>query len=132
MWIASKNGWFSVVVDLEREDRMLIRARCRADIFNLFNAHQDLPSIERPASDESRDYRWRMSISKADWVQLAARLAEGVDYSNFKNTVHEKPDQGSKGRAYLVIWRAMRDVQLTEGPESPKSPKLKRSKRRRL
>jgi hypothetical protein len=124
--------WFSVVVDLEREDRMLIRARCRADIFNLFNAHQDLPSIERPASDESRDYRWRMSIGKADWVQLAARLAEGVDYSNFKNTVHEQPDQGSKGRAYLVIWRAMRDVQLTEGPESPKSPKLKRSKRRRL
>jgi hypothetical protein len=59
-------------------------------------------------------------------------LAEGVDYSNFKNTVHEQPDQGSKGRAYLVIWRAMRDVQLTEGPESPKSPKLKRSKRRRL
>jgi hypothetical protein len=117
------------VVDLEREDRMLIRARCRADIFNLFNANQDLPSMERPTSDESRDYRWRMSIGKADWVQLAARLAEAVDYSNFKNAVHDQPDQINKGRAYLAIWRVMREVQLAEEP--PKPPKQKRSKRRR-
>jgi hypothetical protein len=117
-----------VVVDLEREDRMLIRARARADIFNLFDANQDLPSLERPTSDESRDYRWRMSISKADWVQLAARLAEAVDYSNFKNAVHDQPDQGNKGRPYLAIWRIMHEVQLAE--ELPKPPKQKRSKRR--
>jgi hypothetical protein len=129
MWLATKSGWFSVVVDLEREYRMLIRARCRADIFNLFNANQDLQSIERPTSDESRDYRWRMSIGKADWVQLAARLAEAVDYSNFKNAVHDQPDQLNKGRAYLSIWRVMHDVQLAEGP--PKAPKAKRSRRRR-
>jgi hypothetical protein len=81
---------------------MLIRARARTDIFNLFDANQDLPSIGRPTSDESRDYRWRMSISKADWIRLAARLAEAVDYSNFKNAVHDQPDQGNKGRAYLA------------------------------
>jgi hypothetical protein len=107
---------------------MLVRARCRTDIFNLFNACQDLKSIEHPTSDESRDYCWRMSIGKADWVQLAARLAEAVDYSNFKNAVHDQPDQGNKGRAYLSIWRVMREVQIAEGP--PKPPKQKRSKRR--
>jgi hypothetical protein len=107
---------------------MLIRARARADIFNLFEANQDLPSIERPTSDESRDYRWRMSIGKADWVQLAARLAEAVDYSNFKNAVHDQPDQGNKGRAYLSIWRVMHEVQLAEGP--PKPPKAKRARRK--
>jgi hypothetical protein len=73
-----------VVVDLEREGRLLIRARCRADIVNLFTANQDLLSIERLTSDESRDDRWRISISKTDWAQLAARSAEAVDYSNFK------------------------------------------------
>jgi hypothetical protein len=129
MWLAAKFGWFSIVVDLEREDRMLIRARCRADIFNLFEANQDFASLERPNSDESRDYRWRMSIGRADWVQLAARLAETVDYSNFKNAVHDQPDQLNKGRAYLSIWRVMHDVQLAEGP--PKAPKAKRSRRRR-
>ena len=84
---------------------MLIRARCKADIQNLFDANKNLPSIEHPTSDEARDYRWRMSISKADWVQLAARLAEAVDYSNFKNAVHDQPDQLNKNRAYLAIWR---------------------------
>ena len=118
-----------MVVDLEREDRMLIRARARADIFNLFNANQDLPSLERPTSDESRDYRWRMSIGRADWVLLAARLAASVDYSNFKNAVHDQPDQINKGRAYLAIWRVMHEVQLAEGP--PKAPKAKRARRRR-
>jgi hypothetical protein len=107
---------------------MLIRARCRADIFNLFDASKDLPSMERPTSDESRDYRWRMSISKADWVQLATRLAEAVDYSNFKNAVHDQPDQLNKGRPYLAIWRIMHEVQLAEGP--PKPPKAKRAKRK--
>jgi hypothetical protein len=63
---------------------MLIRARCRADIFTFLPANQDLPSIEHPPSDEARDYRWRMSISRIDWVLLAARLSEAVDYSNFK------------------------------------------------
>jgi hypothetical protein len=129
MWLATVSGWFSVVVDLERPDRMLIRARCRADIFNLFEANQDLPSIERPTSDESRDYRWRMSIGRADWVQLAARLAEAVEYSNFKNAVHDQPDQLNKGRAYLAIWRVMHEVQIAEGP--PKAAKAKRARRRR-
>jgi hypothetical protein len=117
-----------VVVDLGREDRMLIRARARADIFNLFDVNQDLLSLERPTSDESRDYRWRMSISKGDWVQLAARLAKAVDYSNFKNAVHDQPDQLNKGRAYLAIWRVMHEVQLAEEP--PKPARQKRSKRR--
>ena len=108
---------------------MLIRARCKADIQNLFDANRDLPSIERPTSDEARDYRWRMSISKTDWVLLAASLAEAVDYSNFKNAVHDQPDQINKGRAYLAIWRIMHEVQLAEEP--PKPPKQKRSRRRR-
>jgi hypothetical protein len=107
---------------------MLIRARCRIDIFDLYEANKDLQSIERPTSDESRDYRWRMSISRADWVQLAARLAEAVDYSNFKNAVHDQADQGNKGRPYLAIWRIMHEVQLAEEP--PKPAKQKRSKRR--
>jgi hypothetical protein len=70
-----------------------------------------------------------MSISKADWVQLATRLAASVDYSNFKNAVHDQPDQLNKGRAYLAIWRVMLEVQQAEEP--PKPPKQKRSRRRR-
>src|ERR1700759_1216709 len=97
MWIASTKGWFSVVIDNQRPGRMLVRARCRQDIYNLYNEHHEtLASMEMPTSDPGRDYRWRMSISKEDFVKLAGRLAEAVTYSNFKSAVHDRPDQQNK------------------------------------
>ena len=124
MWIASVSGWFSVVVDAQRPPGwMLVRARCRADIWNLYSAHAaTLSSMEPPTSDERRDYRWRMSISKTDWVQLAARLAQMVDYPNFKSAVHRRADQANKSVPYMDIWTTMHRVQLVEGPEAPQSP----------
>jgi hypothetical protein len=77
MWLATVSGWFSVVVDLQREDRMQIHARCCTDIHNLYAAHKDLPSIERPTSHEHRDYPWRMSIGKADWIRASLRFSPG-------------------------------------------------------
>jgi hypothetical protein len=70
--------------------------------------------MRKPTSDEVRDYRWRLSISKRDWVKLAAELASNVDYPNFKTAVHQLPDQGNKNRPYLEIWSIMHAVQLDE------------------
>jgi hypothetical protein len=79
---------------------MLVRARCRQDIVNLYDAHAGtLSSMEKPTSDESRDYRWRMSVSREDWIVLAGRLAAAVDYSNFKSAVHDRPNQRNKSMA---------------------------------
>ena len=115
MWLVTLKGFFSVVTDNQREGRMLIRARCKADIDNLFDSYRtSFQSIEKPTSDETRDYRWRMSISKPDWIALAARLAGEIDYTNFKNEVHARPDQRNKDRAYLEIWGVMHRVQLAE------------------
>jgi hypothetical protein len=116
MWLATEIGWFSVVIDSQHgDDRMLIRARCKADIYNLFDLYRrDLTSMEPPTSDESRDYRWRMSISRREWISLAAKLASNIDYSNFKDVVHQRPDQGNKSTAYARIWGTMMDVQITE------------------
>jgi hypothetical protein len=115
MWLATVKGWFSVVIDNQRAGRMLVRARCRQDIMNLYNEHHEtLPSIELPTSDPSRDYRWRMSVSKEDFVKLAARLAETVTYSNFKTAVHDRPDQQNKTLAYGKLWQTMLDVQRDE------------------
>ena len=78
--------------------------------------------MEPPTSDERRDYRWRMSISKTDWVQLAARLAQMVDYPNFKSAVRRRADQANKSVPYMDIWTTMHRVQLVEGPEAPQPP----------
>jgi hypothetical protein len=131
MWIASTLGWFSIVTDSKRPGRMLVRARCRQDILNLYDAHAAaLSSIEKPTSDESRDYRWRMSVSREDWIVLAGRLAAAVDYSNFKSVVHDRPDQGNKSMAYMDVWRTMYQLQLNERPESLKPSKRKARSRK--
>jgi hypothetical protein len=88
------------------------------DIANLWRDHHAaLPSMTEPTSNELRDYRWRLSVSKADFVTLAARLAEGVTYSNFKSAVHKEPSQQNKSLPYLRVWQLLNDVQRAETGE---------------
>ena len=120
MWLATTSGWFSVVVDARHEGMMLIRARCASDVAHLYRDHHEaLPSLTEPTSDESRDYRWRISISRADWLVLAARLADQVIYGNFKKAVHEQKGQENKSAAYLQVWRALYEVQQRENLDRP-------------
>jgi hypothetical protein len=128
MWIASKLGFFSVVIDNQRAGRMLVRARCKADIFNLFDANEDLKSMEPPTSDESRDYRWRLSLDKTDWLRLACRLAQGIDYGNFKSEVAKHPEQGSKLHAYHQVWHELWQVQRDE-PEPLPAKRMARKRK---
>lgn len=103
------------MIDAQHDGRMLIRARCRQDAFNLFNEHHEtLKTMTEPSSDPTRDYRWRLSISRAEWLILATRLAEQVTYSNFKSACHKRPDQESKAGALMKVWQVMADVQREE------------------
>jgi hypothetical protein len=118
MWLATTKGWFSVVIDNQRPDKMFVRARCRADIFNLYKEHHEtLASMEEPTSDPARDYRWRMIVSKSDFVKLAGRLAEAVTYPNFKSAVHQEESQRNKSSAYMKVWQTMHDVQVEENQD---------------
>jgi hypothetical protein len=118
MWLATTKGWFSVVIDNQRPGRMLVRARCRQDIMNLYNEHHEtLASMEVPTSDPSRDYRWRMSILKKDFVKLAGRLARAIDYPNFKAAVQGCPDQQNKTLAYGKVWENLHEVQQDENQD---------------
>jgi hypothetical protein len=106
---------------------MLVRARAKSDLANLYRNHAKVcPSMTPPTAREDRDYRWRLGISREDWVQLAGRLAASVDYSNFKNAVHERADQDNKAKPYLEIWSLMHRIQEAERPEPPPSPPKRR------
>ena len=116
------SGSFSTVIDKMKPGRMLIRARCKRDIQNLYRRYRaKCPSMRKPASDENRDYRWRLSISKRDWVKLAGLLAVAVDYANFKSAVHQRPDQANKSGPYLEIWAVMHTLQADEDRRDKKS-----------
>jgi hypothetical protein len=68
---------------------------------SLEESSRRVAEYDRPISREDRDYRWRLSISRRDWIKLAGRLAETVQYDNFKSAVHRNPSQGSKSGSYL-------------------------------
>jgi hypothetical protein len=121
MWIACIDGFFSTVIDKTKPGRMLIRARCEKDIKNLYNRYRDkCPSMRKPTSDDTRDYRYRISISKRDWVKLAGLLAAAVDYPNFKAEIHQRPDQANKGQAYAEVWATMHRLQVEAAELLPK------------
>jgi hypothetical protein len=107
------------VADQERPGMMLIRSRCALDAVNLWKQfHDELPSLTEPSSNELRDYRWRCSISRDDWIKLAGKLAEQVTYGNFKQAVHDELTQANKSGPYLQIWSTMAQLQRAEQDES--------------
>jgi hypothetical protein len=67
-----------------------------------------------------------MSISKTNWVQLADRLAFGVDYGSFMNEVEKNRGQANKREAYRAVYSAIYQVQLDEGPQPPERKERKK------
>jgi hypothetical protein len=96
---------------------VLVRARAKADIENLYRRFSKKFKMSRPKSDENRDYRWRIAMKKRDWARIVYRLAMEIDYYNFKNAVGQRPDQENKHSAYLSVWSAMLRVQQGEDQE---------------
>jgi hypothetical protein len=122
MWTATTIGFFSVVRDRQTKGGVLVRARAKADIWNLYRMFSTAYKgkgkrykMTRPKADERRDYRWRIAMRKKDWAKIVYRLAMGIDYCNFKDEVHNRPDQANKNSAYLSVWSALMGVQRREG-----------------
>jgi hypothetical protein len=124
MWTATTIGFFSVVRDRQTTGGVLVRARAKADIWNLYRGFSTAYKgkgkrykMTRPRADENRDYRWRVAMRKTDWAKIVYRLAMGIHYCNFKDEVHKHPDQANKNSAYLSVWSAMLRVQHGEDPD---------------
>ena len=108
-----------MVRDRQTKGGVLIRARAKADIWNLYRRFKTKFKMTRPKADEHRDYRWRMAMKKRDWAKIMYRLAMQIDYCNFKDEVHKHPDQDNKNSAYMSVWSAMLRVQHME--DEPKN-----------
>ena len=107
MWMFCKSGMFSAVKHNAKAGVMLVRARLEGDLERLFKAHgmsDKYKVVEIPNSD----YRFRVEMDTADWVRCATEEAEDIDYTNFKNAVH---DGTVRDAAYMGCWSAMYDAQ---------------------
>jgi hypothetical protein len=121
MWIATPIGFFSVVKNALVKGEVLIRARCKADIWNLYRNYSTAYKAKgkryqmtRPKSDATRDYMWRISMKQRAWAAISYKLSMAIDYTNFKSEVHRHPDQDNKSSAYMTVWSALHKVQMAE------------------
>jgi hypothetical protein len=105
MWICSQLGFYSIV---RKDDGWHVRARTLRDINNLIQAAGLAAPVQRwPTAD----YRFRILVEETAVSKIFECLAQSIDYPNFKNRIHDLPDQRAKLIAYSNLWREMFKIQ---------------------
>lgn len=110
MWIASKIGFFSLVV---KDGHLHVRGRLKQDLENLTRLLGYPPY--RIEDWPQADYRWRIRMPEGSAGAVLAVLATTVDYPNFKSVVGTRPDQRAKLPAYHDLWHGLFSLQEDPG-----------------
>jgi len=112
MWLATKQGFFSIVRDRDTEEKFWVRGRSIEDVEKL---HEfllrpiSIPVIITPDAD----YVARFEVNKAGLKTLMSEMADSVDYSNFKDMIMVHNDQSDKVLAYTDMWAIMLNYQIS-------------------
>jgi hypothetical protein len=122
MWHFTKHGFFSVVCARQGDgrhgrpvdpDRFMVRARMRDHLESLQERFPELLNASEVKEFPGSDYAYRLFVPKSAWVQVAAALADEIDYDNFKSKVARH--QGKEGAEYEEslhkVWAVMNRLQ---------------------
>lgn len=122
MWLFTRYGFFSVVCARQGDgshvmpvdpDRMMVRARVAEHLAALKERFPDELGGSEIVTTSYTDYACRLFVEKANWVRVAAALAEETDYDNFKKSA--KKQKGGEGIEYLnalhAVWSVMNKLQ---------------------
>ena len=102
MWLFTKQGFYSIV--RKADGLWHVRARARKDLENLNRLAGTDHAIHRSAD---ADYRWRLVVPGAEARALIGKLADDIDYANFKGVVARTPGQADKLGILHEIWELM-------------------------
>ena len=109
MWLATQHGFYSIVQ--KPASQFHVRARCEMDLRNVIS----LADIDAPIHHTTTgDYAWRIVVGQPEVNAIMTALASSIDYSNFKNRIHDLPDQADKLPAYSQLWSRMLAYQSAE------------------
>ena len=122
MWLFVREGFFSVVCARQGDgkrgrpidpERVMVRARVRAHLEALQARFPELLGGCEIREFPGADYAWRLFVPKSVWAEVVRRLAEDIDYDNFKAATARR--QGLDGAAYVealhAVWRTMLGLQ---------------------
>lgn len=99
------DGW-------DTEPWTMVRSRVRDDLVQLVERYGELvPSRTDIIELSHHDYPHRLLVPQREWVAVIGRLAEDVQYSNFKQAVAEQartPEEGqARAALYHRVWSVM-------------------------
>lgn len=105
MWIFTKHGYYAIVRDYEDEDVYWLRARLSSDLENV----NKLIKLKHPEiiHKEMADYKFRLKLSKKEFIKFMTTIADQLDYSNFKNMMDDNADQRHKIFAYYEVYNVL-------------------------
>jgi hypothetical protein len=103
MWLLATLGLYGVVAHRRERDRVLVRARARADLEAL---RRQIPG-SRIRFESNADCRWRAVVTHAEWVTTLARLRGDIVYDNFTGAVRARRGT-ERARLYARVWSALR------------------------
>ena len=116
MWLITKNGFLSVVQNLDSKgpgDALLVRGRVRGDLEHFAGAAARLG--ERPEIVETprADYGFRLTTSRAVLAAYVAGQVGALDYPNFKSEIAK--DDPERAHVYMDVWSALRGLRGRPG-----------------
>ena len=101
MWLFTPEGFVSVVSGEEFGSELQVRARSEGDLERLRASW--FPELGETRTIAGRDYPFRALCAKEDLAQALARMARGIDYTNFKDTVAQRHSQ-KRAKIYSKVW----------------------------
>jgi len=100
MWLFFNDSMLSVVQHKDSVQHLLVRARQRQDILNVF---PDVESKIVHLGPEDADYAYRVMLSRDRVIQEVSKRVMDIDYTNFKNSI---PEEDSVRRyVYMNVWQ---------------------------
>lgn len=118
MWIFTRFGFFSVVQKPGMQD-LTVRARVRADLESLRD--EFLPDMGEIIEGGGTDYQFRTVIPRDVFAEALSRIAQDIDYSNFKNAVSAAQGSG-RAEVYHEVWHALWKLVKDKNPEPEEMP----------
>lgn len=100
MWLCLNNAFLSIIEPYSNSTQLRVRARRKGDIETIF-------PTAKVVRTPGRDYLWRAEIDRNLVAQVIAQHVAGIDYSNFKDSVANKPLHD----AYARFWGIMSNLQ---------------------
>ena len=105
MWIFTETGFVSAIADARDPKMIVVRSRERESLDGIA-ALADVAIQSTPL----RDYPFRVHVPRAVLKQLLSTQVDDLDYTNFKNRVHDVRGE-SFHDALTAVWEIMHHVQ---------------------